>query len=316
MKPRILLTGKNGQLGGELLQFLPQCSQVIAPGRQELDLTDPGQIRRMVREVRPHVIVNAAAYTAVDQAENEEGMARAVNAEAPAVLAQESKKIGAAIIHLSTDYVFDGTKNSPYIETDPTSPINLYGKTKLEGELAIKSTGLSHLIFRASWIYGTRGRNFLLTVLRLASQQDELRIIRDQIGAPTWSRVIAQAIVRILQTIPVQKGDHIPFSEVSGTYNMTAGGEASWYEFAEAILQEASAMVIEPSWISQASGGKAFRVRNIVPITTPEYPTAARRPAYSVLSNSRFEQTFGFRLPDWRVQLHCMFSEAELSTHR
>ncbi len=202
MKPKILLTGKDGQVGMELQRFLPQLGEVIALGRQELDLSKPDDLRRMIRTVRPNLIVNAAAYTAVDQAEKEEAIARAINADAPAVMAEEAKKIGAGLVHYSTDYVFDGSKNSPYEETDPTNPVNVYGKTKLMGERAIQETGVPHLIFRTGWVYATRGRNFLLTILRLATQgSDELRIVSDQIGAPTWSREIAWATTQILKRI-------------------------------------------------------------------------------------------------------------------
>src|SRR5438046_1728726 len=180
MKPLILLTGKNGQVGAELLRLLPQVGEVVALGHDQLDLSNPTDIRRTIREARPQLIVNAAAYTAVDQAETDETTARAVNAEAPGIMAEEAKKIGAALIHYSTDYVFDGTKKAPYDESDPVNPINTYGKTKLTGEDAIRNSGLPHLIFRTSWVYATRGRNFLLTILRLATEREELRIVSDQ----------------------------------------------------------------------------------------------------------------------------------------
>ena len=188
MKRIILLTGKTGQVGSALLRLLPEIGEVVAPDRYELELLDTNNIRRMVREIRPELIVNAAAYTAVDAAETQEADAYAINAGAPAVLAEEAKKIGAAIVHYSTDYVFDGSKGAPYEETDLVAPINIYGKTKLVGEQAIGTSGVPHLIFRLAWVYGTRGRNFLLTILRLATEREELRIVRDQFGAPTWSK--------------------------------------------------------------------------------------------------------------------------------
>src|SRR5260370_21258566 len=181
MKPVILLTGKNGQVGAELLRLFPQVGEVVACGHDQLDLSNPSDIRRTIREVRPQFIVNAAAYTAVDQAETDETTAHAVNAQAPGLLAEEAQKIGAVLVHYSTDYVFDGTKKLPYGEADSTNPINVYGKTKFAGEQAIRSSGVSHLIFRTSWIYATRGRNFLLTILLLATEREELRIVSDHV---------------------------------------------------------------------------------------------------------------------------------------
>src|SRR6202521_687097 len=190
MKYRILLTGKNGQVGAELAALLPRLGEVAAFDRHELDLSKPNQIRRAIRDTRPHVIVNAAAYTFVDQAESEEWEAHVINADAPALMAVEAKKIGAALVHYSTDYIFDGSKNLPYDENDPPNPITVSGKTKLAGEQAIQDAGLPHLIFRTAWVYGTRGRNFLLTILRLGTEREELRKVGDQFSAPTWSRKI------------------------------------------------------------------------------------------------------------------------------
>jgi dTDP-4-dehydrorhamnose reductase len=305
MRPKVLLTGKNGQVGVELQRFLPQLGEVLAFDRQELDLSKPDDLRRMIRTVRPNLIVNAAAYTAVDQAEKEEAVARAINADAPALMAEEAKKIGAGLVHYSTDYVFDGSKNSPYEETDRTNPLNVYGKTKLIGEQAIQGIGAPHLIFRTAWVYATRGRNFLLTILRLATQgRDELRIVSDQIGAPTWSREIALATTQILKQI-YGRGDGLAYlAEMSGVYHMTAAGETSWYKFAKGILEEASQMPPNAPWFAAATGGRPFVVPRIIPITTAEYPTPARRPAYSLLSNSRLAKIFGVQLPEWHTQLH------------
>lgn len=310
MKPRILLTGKNGQVGVELLGFLPQLGEVIALGRQELDLSRPDDLRRMIREVHPNLIVNAAAYTAVDQAEKEEGIARAINADALAVMAEEAKKVGAGLVHYSTDYVFDGSKNSPYEETDPTGPLNVYGKTKLMGEQAIREAGVPHLIFRTAWVYATRGRNFLLTMLRLATQgREELRIVSDQIGAPTWSRDIALATTQILTQLYGPADGLAGLTEVSGVYHMTSAGETTWYGFAKAILEDAAQMPQSAPWFAAATGGRPLVARRVIPISTAEYPTPARRPAYSLLSNSRLTQTFGVQLPDWRTQLHSAFGD-------
>src|SRR5580704_13849137 len=287
MTPKILLTGKNGQVGHDLQGLLPRLGEVVALDRQQLDLSRPDEIRRVIRGIRPTLIVNAAAYTAVDLAVKEPSLAQAINAEAPAIMAEEAKRIGAALIHYSTDYVFDGSKNSPYEETDPTNPINVYGKTKLAGEQAIRDSGVHHLIFRTAWLYSTRGKNFLLTILRLATEREELRIVNDQIGAPTWSREIASATAEVLEKLFDRTGNASAWAESSGTYHMTAGGETSWFEFAKAILDKAKKQATSPApWSAAATHGKPLLSREVTPITTAEYPTPARRPAYSVLSNT------------------------------
>lgn len=308
MKPTILLTGKTGQVGSELLRLLPQFGEVIAPHRRSLDLLDVNNLRRTVRDIRPQLIVNAAAYTAVDAAENDEAAAYAINADVPAVLGEEAKKIGAAIVHYSTDYVFDGSKAAPYEEADPTNPINVYGKSKLAGEQAIHTSSVPHLIFRTSWVYGTHGRNFLLTMLRLATEREELRIVRDQTGAPTWAREIAVSTAKILRWVIERSSVVSAFSQVHGIYHMTAAGETTWYECASLILEEAARVSREVSWFAEATRGRPLITKRIIPITTAEYPTPASRPPYSVLSNSRLIQTFGFELPDWRTQLQRAFS--------
>jgi dTDP-4-dehydrorhamnose reductase len=307
MKTKILLIGKNGQVGGDLLSLLPPLGDVVALDRGHLDLTRPEEIRRTIRELHPHLIVNAAAYTAVDQAENEEALAHAINTEAPALIAVEAKRIGAALVHYSTDYVFDGSKNVPYEENDPPNPINAYGRTKLAGEEGIRASGAPHLIFRTSWVYATRGRNFLLTILRLATQRVELRIVRDQIGAPTWSREIARATAEVLGRLMGEGDVASALARSGGTCHMTAAGVTNWYEFALEILEEASRLPRDTPWFTAATGGLPLVTRGISPITTPEYPTAARRPSYSVLSNSRLEISFGVHLTDWRAQLRSAF---------
>jgi dTDP-4-dehydrorhamnose reductase len=305
MTPQILLTGKNGQVGQDLQRFLPRLGEVVALDRQQLDLSRFDEIRRVIREIRPALIVNAAAYTAVDLAEKEHSLAQAINAEAPAIMAEEARRIDAALVHYSTDYVFDGSLNSPYEETDPTNPINVYGKTKLAGEQAIRDSCVHHLIFRTAWLYSTRGKNFLLTILRLATEREELRIVNDQIGAPTWSREIASATAEVLQKFFDRTGNVSAWAELSGTYHMTAGGETSWFEFAKAILEEAKKQATSPPpWFAEATRGKPLLSRVVTPITTAEYPTPARRPAYSVLSNLHTVRTFGIELADWRTQLH------------
>jgi dTDP-4-dehydrorhamnose reductase len=315
MTPKILLTGKNGQLGNDLRQILPRLGELIATDREQCDLSRPAEIRNLIRELRPTLIVNAAAYTAVDQAEKDEALACAINSEAPAVMAEEAKKIGAALVHYSTDYVFDGAKNSPYAENDLPNPISAYGRTKLAGEQAVRDSGADHLIFRTEWVYSTRGKNFLLTILRLATQREELRIVRDQVGAPTWSREIAGATVKALQQICNRTDETAAWSERSGTYHMTAAGETTWYEFTQAILQEAAQLSNLAAWFQAATNGKELLTRRVVPISTAEYPTPARRPAYSLLSNSKLNRVFGIQLPDWREQLHRAFLVNPPHTH-
>jgi dTDP-4-dehydrorhamnose reductase len=308
MRLKILLTGKNGQLGDDLLHRLPRLGEVIATDREQLNLSRPDEIRKLIRDLHPGLIVNGAAYTTVDQAEKDEALASAINAEAPAVIAEEAKKIGAAVIHYSTDYVFDGAKNFPYNENDPPNPISAYGRSKLAGEQAVRDSGVDHLIFRTAWVYSTRGKNFLLTILRLATQREELRIVRDQVGAPTWSREIAGATVKTLEQIYSRTEGTAAWSERSGTYHMTAGGETNWYEFTQTILHNALHAPDSAEWLRAAINGKELLTRRVVPITTAEYPTPARRPAYSVLSNSKLNRAFGIRLPDWRQQLQSAFS--------
>ena len=308
MKRRILLTGRTGQVGSELLLLMPELGEVVAPGRRELDLLNPQSIRRAVREIRPKLIINAAAFTAVDAAEVQEAEARAINADAPGLLAEEAKKIGAALVHYSTDYVFDGSKTTPYDEADSTAPINAYGRTKLAGELAIRATGVLHLIFRTAWVYSTRGKNFLRTILRLATEREELRVVRDQFGAPTWSRDIAQATVEIVSRLTIPDCSlETSLASIGGTYHLTAAGETTWYEFARAILDEAAQISADVSWFSEATQARPLIAKRIIPITTAEYPTPAMRPHYSVLSNSRLNQRFGIESPDWRTQLRHIF---------
>jgi dTDP-4-dehydrorhamnose reductase len=293
---------------------LPRIAEVTPLDRQRLDLTQPEEIRRAIRALHPAFIVNAAAYTTVDKAESEESLARAINAEAPAVMAEEAKKIGASLIHFSTDYVFDGSKISPYVEDDPPNPQNVYGRTKLEGERAIQASGAAHLIFRTAWVYATEGRNFLLTILRLATQREELRIVRDQIGAPTLSSEIAAATTNILAQVRDNERRSFSLADLSGIYHMTAGGETSWYDFATSILEEAAASSAASPWFAAATSSLPLIARRVIPIATKEYPTQARRPVYSVLSNARLNRTFSLQLPDWRKQLHSVFAKPPAKT--
>lgn len=301
---RILLVGRNGQVGTELVNYLPCLGDLVALGRSELDLSNPGEVRRIIREVRPFIIVNAAAYTAVDQAEKEQQLAWTINADAPELMAKEAKNIGALFVHYSTDYVFDGSNNSPYEEGDAPSPINVYGKTKLAGEQAIRQVEPPYLLFRTAWVYGTVGRNFLLTILRLATEREHLRIVDDQLGTPTCSDQIAWGTTQVLRTL-IERGID---SGQAGIYHMTASGQTSWYHFAQAILEKASGDVSNLGWFVQATGGRPLITRLISPISTLEYPTPAKRPAYSVLSNARLMRDFGLQLPDWLAQLSAVLS--------
>jgi len=283
---RILVTGRTGQVGYELERSLQGLGEVFAVGREQMDLADFDRMRAVIREIRPALIVNPAAYTAVDLAESEPELAMRINGEAPAVMAEEARKLGAAMIHYSTDYVFDGSKEGPYVEDDIPSPLNVYGRTKLAGEQAIQSSGVPHLIFRTSWVYGTRGKNFLLTVRRLAAERDELRIVNDQYGAPTWCRTIADTTAHIvagLQTAGRNDGvDLGQWREKSGVYHLSAQGQTTWYGFARAIVEHGS------------TGCKP----RVVPIETKDYPLPARRPTNSVMSCEKLAGTF-CRLPSW-----------------
>jgi dTDP-4-dehydrorhamnose reductase len=305
MKPTILLTGKTGQVGFELNRSLSQLGRLFAPGHRDLDLLDPGSVRRAIRDTRPQLIVNAAAYTAVDAAENDESKAYAVNAEALALIADEAKRLDALLVHYSTDYVFDGTKRSPYNETDETNPLNVYGKSKLAGEAAIRASGASHLIIRTGWVYANRGRNFLLTILRLATEREELRIVCDQIGAPTWANDIASATTKILAGLYTQDKSQTFMPSISGTYHMTAAGETSWYDFAKAVLDKAPSVSPEVPWVAAVTQGRPLIAERILPISSEEFRSPTRRPIYSVLSNSRLSEIFHIALPNWTTQLQC-----------
>ncbi len=287
---KILLTGMNGQVGWELQRTLACLGEVVAVDSQALDLADADAIRRVVREVAPRVIVNPAAHTAVDKAESEAERAHAINATAPGLLAEEAEKLGALLVHYSTDYVFPGTGDTPWREDDATGPLNVYGASKLAGEQAIQAACRRHLIFRTSWVYGNRGANFLLTMRRLMKERPELKIVADQIGAPTWSRMLAEATALILaQRVSPARGADRP--EPWGVYHMSNGGETSWHGFAEAI--------------QTIDGGEAKAT--LLPIPSGDYPTPAKRPLNSRLNNDKLERVFGVRLPDWRAALElCM----------
>ena len=281
---KILVTGRNGQVGYELERSLQGLGEIVAVDSAEMNLADFDAIRAVMREVKPSLVVNTAAYTAVDTAESEPELAMRINGEAPGVIAEEARRLGAAVIHYSTDYVFDGNKAGPYNEDDVAMPLNVYGRTKLAGEQGVQASGAPHLILRTSWVYGTRGRNFLLTVRRLAAERDELRIVDDQYGAPTWCRTIADTTAHIVAMLGAGKHgiDHDLWQAKSGLYHLTAQGQTSWHGFAQAIVAHRS----------------TERKPAVTPIAAKDYPTPARRPANSVLSCQKLMETF-CQVPRW-----------------
>jgi dTDP-4-dehydrorhamnose reductase len=289
---KILLTGVNGQVGHALQAILANQFNVTALAREHLDLTHPDEIRRTVSEVNPDIIINPAAYTAVDKAESEPELAYAINATAPQVIAEEAKKINAALIHFSTDYVYDGNKPTPYLESDKVNPISVYGKSKLAGEDAIRNVGLPHLILRTSWVYSDYGKNFLKTILRLGAERDSLRVVSDQYGAPTSAHSIATGVLELLSTWDVKMAEEV------GVYHFTNQGTASWYEFACQIVSDYEAL-------SSHNGLPKLQVNpeNITPITTSEYPTPAARPINSRLDNTKLKNIFNVSLPLWQDAL-------------
>ncbi|NDJ22618.1 dTDP-4-dehydrorhamnose reductase [Nostoc sp. B(2019)] len=293
---KILLTGVTGQVGWELQRTLITLGEVISVGRSQMDFAQLNTIRRIIRKVQPDLIINPAAYTAVDQAESEPDLVMAINGIAPGAIAEEAKRLGAAMIHYSTDYVFDGSNTTPYTEADKPNPQNIYGMTKLAGEQAIMAVGVPHLILRTSWIYGLRGKNFLLTMQKLAQEREEIRVVNNQIGAPTWSRIIAEATAQILSQARQDVSGFL--ASKSGIYHLTANGQTSWYGFAKAIFDHNS----------QQSERKLQR---LIAITSKEYPTAASRPAYSLLNSQKLSNTFGLVLPEWQRCLELVLADIE-----
>ncbi|MBW4465898.1 MAG: dTDP-4-dehydrorhamnose reductase [Pegethrix bostrychoides GSE-TBD4-15B] len=296
---RILLIGQDGQVGQELQKTLAPLGEVMSVGRSQLDLSAPEQIQRLIQQVTPRLIVNAAAYTAVDKAESEPALAHAVNAVAPEQMAKSAQALGAALIHISTDYVFDGSQSSPYLETDPTHPLGVYGESKLAGETAVQQVhaaypDLQYAILRTAWVYGAGGKgNFAKTMLRVGAERPELRVVSDQIGTPTSASEIARAIAALAEQFlqPTRP------ENLSGLYHFTNSGAASWYDFAVAIIEEARAL----DW--------PLAVQQITPITTAEYPTPTRRPAYSVLSNQKIQTILQAPPPQWRQSLRQVIRE-------
>ncbi|WP_024930081.1 dTDP-4-dehydrorhamnose reductase [Methylophilus sp. OH31] len=297
---KILLTGVSGQVGHALQQQLAlelaNEWQVVACDRHQLDLTQPDHIRRIVREIAPDLIINPAAYTAVDKAESERELAYAINAVAPGVLAEEAARLNAGLIHFSTDYVYDGTKHSAYVESDTVNAISIYGASKLAGEEAIRQVGLPHLILRTSWVYGSYGKNFLKTIIRLAKERENLRIVADQYGAPTSDTAIAKAVTELVTRW------HQEDDTQRGVYHLVNSGETSWFGFASEIVAQYHALESVRGW-------PALAVQAVQPIAAAEYPTPAKRPANSRLSTAKLEQTFGVTLPEWSIALNQVMAE-------
>ncbi|NJL47755.1 MAG: dTDP-4-dehydrorhamnose reductase [Leptolyngbyaceae cyanobacterium SM2_5_2] len=286
---KVLLVGVTGQIGHEIKHELSSIATVVAPGRDQMDLSHPQAIAAQVKATAPDIIINAAAYTAVDQSEAEVTVAQRINGLAPGHLAAAANQVSAALIHLSTDYVFDGNQSFPYRESDPPAPVSMYGQSKLAGEQAIQTHCDRHLILRTAWVYGTYGSgNFVKTMLTLGGQRDVVRVVYDQVGTPTWAREVAKVVATLAQRL-----DTIPW----GIYHFTNSGVASWYDFAIAIFEEAEAL------------GYPLKMQRVEPITTPEYPTPAHRPAYSVLANEKIIDVLGYRPPHWRRSLRAMLAE-------
>ena len=285
---KVLLIGAKGQVGQELQVTLPHWGEVISIGREELDLTNSEKIGQLIREIHPDYLVNAAAYTAVDKAETEPDLAYSINSIAPKIMAESAEKIKAKFLHISTDYVFDGRKNTPYLETDLTNPLGVYGQSKLRGEEEIKTVNSQAIILRTAWVYGSYGKsNFVKTMLRLGKEREELKVVVDQLGSPTWSKDIAAAITQLL----------INDDNPAGIYNFTNSGVASWFDLTKAIFEEAKI------------SGIPLKIQRVIPITTAEYPTPAVRPAYSVLSSQKISQQLGYIPPYWRDSLKAMLTQ-------
>ena len=295
---KILLTGINGQVGHALQAELGEYA-LISLARDQLDLSNIDQIRQVVRELKPDLIINPAAYTAVDKAESEPELAHAINALAPQVLAEEAARLDAALIHFSTDYVFDGTKLGAYEETDAVNPISVYGKTKLAGENAIRVVGLPHLILRTSWVYGVYGKNFLKTIIRLATERESLSIVADQIGAPTSSESIADALVKLVNVWNPNQTD------LSGVYHLTNLNTTSWHGFSSEIILQYTKLAVNNNW-------PALKLQEIAAITTADYPTPAVRPANSVLNNAKLFEQFGVKLPTWQDGLRQVMQQIKI----
>jgi dTDP-4-dehydrorhamnose reductase len=285
------MPGRTGQVGWELHSALGALGTVIAPDRRQMDLAIPDSIRRSIREANPEIIVNAAGRTLVDRVEAEPGLAMQVNGIASGVIAEEAKRLGALLIHYSSDYVYDGELDRPYVEDDAPNPVNAYGKTKLAGERAVTAVGGKYLILRTSWVYSARRTNFVLTILRLAREKPELRVVRDQTGSPSWARALAQATVELLRAWERTPGD-------SGIYHMAAAGHTSRYDFARSIIR-----------IARELSGVHAGWAEVIPIASSEFPLPARRPAHPVTTKDRIKRAFGVEMPHWEEQLRSFLAD-------
>ena len=288
---KILLTGVTGQVGQELQKTLTGLGEVVGFDREKFDLSKPEQIKQQIAEIKPNIVVNAAAYTAVDKAETEKELAIAINGDAPKAIAVAAQKVNATVVHISTDYVFNGKNYTPYVETDSTEPLGVYGNSKLLGEIGVKKNCDRHIILRTAWVYGSKGHgNFVKTMLRLGETKEELKVVADQIGSPTWSYDIAEAIANLLNKSQTD-------STINGTYNFSNSGVASWYDLAVAVFDEARQL------------GFPLKIKQVLPIATADYPTPAQRPAYSVLSKGKYTEATGIYPSHWRESLRKMLRE-------
>jgi len=294
---KILLTGKNGQVGYELAHYLTDTHhELVSVGSADCDLSKPAAIRDLIQTVKPDVMINPAAYTAVDRAESEPDLAKAINAHAPEVMANELKKTGGLLVHFSTDYVFDGHKTTPYNELDAPNPQSVYGQTKLLGEKAITASGVDHIILRTSWVFGVHGNNFLKTMLRLATERDELRVVNDQFGAPTSARFLAQTVTQMLARLGPERAGNQEAADraaLTGLYHCSCAGRTSWYDYAKFAIELA------------CTNGKKLELQtnNLIPIPSSEYPAPAARPINSALDNAKLKHTFGIQRPDWQSEV-------------
>lgn len=290
---RLLVTGASGQVGGELIHTLDPLGVVIAPTRAEMDLANPASVRDFIRQTRPDWIVSAGAYTAVDKAESERDLAFAINADSVGVMGEEAKALGASVLHYSTDYVFNGQGTTPYVESDPTGPLGVYGESKLAGEEALLGSGAKAFIFRTSWVYGATGKNFLRTILKYAREREQLRIVNDQHGAPTWSRDLARMAAHVIGHCEAADAT----TELSGVYHAAGSGETTWAGFTEEAISQLRRR--EPG----------AKLATVTGIPTAEYPTPAARPANSRLNCGKLEGAYGWKMMDWRESLGNVLEE-------
>lgn len=300
---KILLFGKNGQIGWELNRSLLPLGEIVALGRADADFSNPENLRAVVRRIKPDVIVNAVAYTAVDKAEEEEELAIIINGEAPKVLAEEAKKLNAILVHYSTDYVFNGEKGTPYTEEDIPDPVNIYGVTKLVGEKTIQSSEADYLILRTSWVYSARGRNFLQSILKLAADENELHVVSDQLGTPNWARLLADASAHIIRQSHSEK---LTSCFESGLFHLTSSGETSWHGFASKIVE----------YIRSYKFDGVYKVSHINPVATKDRLSLARRPVNTLMDGSKLKRRYNIYLPKWSDALGCCMKDISLMCYR